>query len=275
MRSLVIIPTYNEKDNLEPLLTAVLAVAPSIRVLVVDDDSPDGTGVLAESLAVRTGRVHVLHRSGKQGLGTAYVAGFRYALTHQFDRIIQMDADFSHRPADLARLLAATETADVAIGSRNVPGGRAENWSLLRHAISKGGSLYARLVLGLPIKDCTSGFKCFRREALEAIDLDRVVSNGYGFQVEMNYLCYRQGLRLAEVPIVFPDRAVGVSKMSGDIVREAALRVWRLRRDGVSDAASTAHAARAFRPLTRPQATPASPPDPIPFQQREVEVAAR
>ncbi len=230
MRSIVIIPTYNERENLPPLVAAVLAVAFDADILVVDDNSPDGTGELAESLAASTDRVRVLHRAGKQGLGTAYIAGFKYALAHGYARIVEMDADFSHRPEDLPALLRAAEQADVVVGSRNIPGGRAENWSPLRHLISKGGSLYARTLLGLPIKDCTSGFKCFRREALQAIDLDGVVSNGYGFQVEMNYLCHRAGLRLVEVPIIFPDRTVGHSKMSSRIMREAATLVWRLRR---------------------------------------------
>ncbi len=232
MQSLVIVPTYNEIANLKPLVTAILAVDPCVHVLVVDDGSPDGTGACADEIAARTPRVRVMHRPGKLGLGTAYIAGFRYALARGYDRIVQMDADFSHRPEDLPRLLRASAQADLVVGSRNVPGGRAEHWSLLRHAISRGGSLYARLLLGLPIKDCTSGFKCFRREALAAIDLDRVASNGYGFQVEMNYLCYRMGLRLIEVPIVFPDRVAGRSKMSGPIVGEAATVVWRLRREG-------------------------------------------
>ncbi len=231
MQTLVIIPTYNERDNIEPLVRAVLAVAPALDVLVVDDNSPDGTGALAAALARETDRVRVLHRPGKGGLGAAYLAGFDYALARDYARVVEMDADFSHRPEDLPRLLRASGEADVVIGSRNVPGGRVENWSPVRNAISKGGSLYARTILGLPIRDCTGGFKCFRREALTALDLDHVRSNGFGFQVELNYLSHRAGLRIAEVPIVFPDRTRGASKMSGRIAAEAALMVLRLRLD--------------------------------------------
>ena len=229
MRSLVIMPTYNERENLPRLVPAVLDKNDSLDVLVVDDGSPDGTGEVAESLARKTGRVRVMHRSGKQGLGTAYVAGFRYALEKGYDRVVQMDADFSHRPEDLPRLLEATEFADVVVGSRNVPGGRVEDWSLLRRFVSKGGSLYSRILLGLPVKDCTSGFKCFRRRVLEAVDFAGVASNGYGFQVEMNYLCHRTKFAIAEVPIVFPDRTNGESKMSWQIFSEAAGLVWKLR----------------------------------------------
>ena len=260
MRSLVVVPTYNEGENLTPLLRAVLAVAPEADVLVVDDASPDGTGSLADALARETGRVRVLHRSGKQGLGTAYVAGFRYALARGYDRVVEMDADFSHRPADLPRLLAAAGAADVVVGSRNVPGGRIVGWSLLRHAISKGGSLYARLLLGLPLRDCTSGFKCFRREALEALDLDALKANGYAFQVEVNHACARAGLRFAEVPIVFPDRTRGRSKMSGRIALEAAWMVLRLRLGGLLE---------PRRALARRAPAPAAPP-----VRREHRVAA-
>jgi len=228
-RALVVIPTYNERDNLTRLVAALLERAPSVEVLVVDDGSPDGTGEIAEALARETGRVKVLHRAGKQGLGTAYVAGFEYALDHDYEYVIQMDADFSHRPEDLPRLLQAARFADVVIGSRDVPGGRAEDRSLARRLISKGGSFYARTLLDLPIQDCTAGFKCFRRETLEALHLDGVKSNGYGFQVEMNHLCNRAGFRIVEVPIVFPDRAAGRSKMAWGIFLEAATLVWKLR----------------------------------------------
>ena len=229
METLCIIPTYNERANLSRLIPMLLAEVPNLDVLIVDDNSPDGTGQLAETLAQAAGRVKMLHRTGKQGLGTAYVTGFTYALTRGYDYVVEMDADLSHRPEDLPRLLRAAETADVVIGSRNIPGGQIVGWSPLRRFISKGGSLYARLVLGLPIRDCTSGFKCFRRAALEALDLAALRSNGYAFQVEVNYACARAGLTLAEVPIVFPDRVQGTSKMSGRIVVEAALLVLRLR----------------------------------------------
>ena len=229
MRVLVIIPTYNERENIESLVAAVLAQDERIDVLVVDDGSPDGTGEIANKMARQSSRVHVFHRVAKQGLGTAYVAGFRYALARRYDRVVEMDADFSHRPEDLSRLIAASDDADVVVGSRNVPGGRAEGWSFLRHVVSKGGSLYARLLLGIPIKDCTSGFKCFRRAAIELLDLPALRSNGYAFQVEVNHACAQAGLRFAEVPIVFPDRARGRSKMSWHIAVEAAWLVMRLR----------------------------------------------
>jgi len=229
MRALVIIPTYNERENIQSLVQAVLAQDERIDVLVVDDGSPDSTGQIADAMAAESGRVHVIHRAGKLGLGTAYVAGFQYALAHRYDRVLEMDADYSHRPEDLPRLIAASEQADVVVGSRNVPGGRAEDWSPLRHFVSKGGSLYARLLLGIPIKDCTSGFKCFHRAAIELLDLPALRSNGYAFQVEVNHACAQAGLRFAEVPIVFPDRTRGQSKMSWRIAVEAAWLVLRLR----------------------------------------------
>lgn len=229
LKSLVIVPTFNERDNLGPLVAALLATEANLHILVVDDNSPDGTGRLAEALMLGTDRVRVLHRSGKLGLGTAYVAGFKYALAQDYDLVVEMDADFSHRPEDLPSMLHAATVADVVIGSRNVPGGRAVGWSPLRHVISKGGSLFARSVLGLPIRDCTSGFKCFRKQALALLDLDALRSNGYAFQVEVNYACARAGLRFAEAPITFPDRAHGKSKMSWKIVVEAAVTVLRLR----------------------------------------------
>jgi dolichol-phosphate mannosyltransferase len=229
MRTLVVIPTYNERENLPRLVRAVLAVDESLEVLVVDDGSPDGTGEIADELSRKHTRLHVMHREGKMGLGTAYAAGFRFALTCGYDRVVEMDADFSHRPEDLPGLLRASETADVVVGSRNIPGGRTVGWSLLRQAISKGGSLYARLILGLPIHDCTSGFKCLSRTCLELLDLDGIRSNGYAFQVEVNYACHVAGLRFAEVLIVFPDRERGASKMSWGIVVEAAWLVLCLR----------------------------------------------
>jgi dolichol-phosphate mannosyltransferase len=227
-RTIAIVPTYNESENLSRLIPTLLNQSPSLEVLVVDDASPDGTGEAAESLAERTDRVQVMHRAGKLGLGTAYLAGFRYALDHGYDCVVQMDADFSHRPEDMPRLLEAARSTDLVIGSRNVAGGRVEDWSLLRQFVSRGGSFYARTLLKLPIRDCTSGFKCWRREALQALDLASVASNGYGFQVEMNYLCHRAGFRIVEVPIVFPDRTAGRSKMSLKICLEAAMLVWKL-----------------------------------------------
>src|SRR5215218_991120 len=226
----LVLPTYNEAENLEPLVAAALENLPdSARVLVVDDNSPDGTGQIADRLAAGEARIEVLHRARKEGLGPAYVAGFRQALAAGASRILEMDSDFSHDPADLGRLLAATEKADVAIGSRYVPGGGVENWSALRQGISRGGSAYARLVLGLPIRDLTGGFKCFRREVLEAIDLDAISARGYAFQVEMTYRAVQLGFRVAEVPITFRERRAGASKMSRSIVLEAAWRVPQLR----------------------------------------------
>ena len=251
VRSLVIIPTYNERENLPSLVQEILEVDLELDILVVDDHSPDGTGVLAEALAAQTGRLLVIHRPGKLGLGTAYLDGFRYALAHDYERVVQMDADFSHRPQDLRRLLDASAGADVVVESRNVPGGQVENWSRLRHLVSQGGSLYTRLLLGLPVHDCTGGFKCFRRQALAALDLDDVRSNGFGFQVEVNYLCHRHGLRMVEVPITFPDRTAGRSKMSTGIFFEALALVWRLRRGTANETRS----ARSDRnELTRPGA---------------------
>lgn len=229
MNQLIVIPTYNERENIQPLVEAVLAVRPTIDVLVVDDGSPDGTGLVADALARKTERVHVIHRAAKQGLGTAYVAGFRFALAAGYDQVLEMDADFSHRPEDLPRMLAAAKEADVVVGSRNVPGGRALSWSPLRYAISKGGSVFARFLLAVPVYDCTSGFKCFNRKALEILDLDALRSGGFAFQVEVNYACARAGLRFAEVPIIFPDRVRGTSKMSWRIVVEAAWLVLGLR----------------------------------------------
>ena len=230
-RSLVILPTYNERENIERIVEAVLAQAADMDVLVVDDNSPDGTGELADRLAAEHDRVHVMHRSGKLGLGTAYIQGFEWGLAREYEYLFEMDADFSHEPADLLRLRAAVATGhgDVAVGSRWVPGGGTRNWSFLRTFISRGGSIYARLILGIPVEDLTSGFKCFSSRVLEALDLNSVGSNGYAFQVEMNYRCYQRGFRVVEVPIVFVDRRVGKSKMGTHIVTEAMLVVLRLR----------------------------------------------
>lgn len=229
MRAIVIVPTYNERENLPVLIPAILRQGSEFDVLVVDDGSPDGTGQVAEAMAAADGRVHVLHRDRKQGLGRAYVAGFRFGLEQAYDVMFEMDADLSHRPEDLPRLLAAIDDADVAIGSRWVPGGGTENWSLLRQSISRGGSLYARLILDLPIADLTSGFKCFRRQVIERLDLELIRSNGYAFQVEVNYACWLAGFRIREVPIIFTDRTRGQSKMNWRIVVEAALLVPKLR----------------------------------------------
>jgi dolichol-phosphate mannosyltransferase len=231
----LILPTYNEAENVGAIVAAageVLARASrgGFRVLIVDDDSPDGTGRLADELAARHEWVSVLHRTEKAGIGPAYLAGFRHALAHGAGYVMEMDSDFSHDPADLARLLAAVyEGADLALGSRYVPGGGVRNWGLLRRVVSEGGSTYARVVLGLRIKDLTGGFKCFRREVLETIQLDSVRSRGYAFQVELTYRAVQAGFRVVEVPIVFRDRERGQSKMSWRIAAEAMWLVPLLR----------------------------------------------
>lgn len=229
MRSLVIIPTYNERDNIREIVPLVLAQGERFELLIVDDNSPDGTGAIADELARGHPRVHVLHRPTKAGLGPAYVAGFRWALARDYDLIFEMDADLSHDPADLPRFVAAIATCDVVLGSRYVPGGGVSNWPLPRRLISQGGSLYARLWLGVPIRDLTGGFKCFRRQVLETLDLDTIGSGGYGFQIEMTYRAIQAGFRVREIPIVFTDRTVGRSKMSRRIFVEAMLMVPRLR----------------------------------------------
>ena len=223
----VVVPTYNEAGSL-PLLVARLAKAMNGRdweLVVVDDGSPDGTGERADRLAERYANVSVLHRRTKEGLGPAYIAGFRHALATGAERILEMDADFSHDPGDVPRLVAATDDADLALGSRYVPGGSVGNWGLARRIVSAGGSLYARMLLGLGIRDLTGGFKCYRREVLEAIDLDAIHSRGYAFQIETTYRAVRAGFRVVELPITFADREVGTSKMSRAIVLEA---VWRV-----------------------------------------------
>jgi dolichol-phosphate mannosyltransferase len=229
-RAVVCLPTYDERDNLEPMLRALGEVlGPDDRVLVIDDNSPDGTGELADRMAAELGFVDVLHRERKEGLGPAYLAGFRRALDAGAELIVEMDCDLSHDPADVPRLLAAAEDADLVLGSRYVPGGGVENWSVVRRVISYGGSLYARLLLGVRVHDLTGGFKCFRREVLEAIPLDRVRSRGYAFQIELTYRALRRGFRVREVPIRFVDREVGGSKMSRAIVLEAIWKVPLLR----------------------------------------------
>ena len=222
----LVLPTYNEAENLEPLVEAVRAkLPPSAQVLIVDDSSPDGTGEVADRLASRHENVEVLHRPHKEGLGPAYIAGFRAALAGGAGLVLEMDSDFSHDPAYLPWLLEAAKRADVVLGSRYVEGGGVSDWGPVRRAISRGGSAYARLVLGVDVRDLTGGFKCFRREVLEAIDLDQIDSRGYAFQVEVTYRAIRLGFSVVEVPIVFRERRVGSSKMDVKIVAEA---VWRL-----------------------------------------------
>ena len=228
-KTLIVVPTYNEKDNLPALLEALTAFPEQIHVLVVDDGSPDGTGDIAEEWNRRTQRVHVVRRSGKMGLGSAYVAGFRWALERDYERIFEMDADFSHDPKYVLGMLDASENADVVIGSRYLTGVNVVNWPMSRLLLSWFANKYAKFVSGLPVHDCTAGFKCFRREVLEKIDLDRIAASGYGFQIELHYKAWKKGFRLSEVPIVFVDRRAGSSKMSGLIIREALLLVLRLR----------------------------------------------
>ena len=225
----MVIPTYNERDNLERLARQILSQDPAIHLLVVDDNSPDGTGALADRLAAETSRVSVLHRAGKLGLGSAYREGFRLALGMGADFVVQMDADFSHDPSILPVFFESMREHDLVIGSRYLNGVSVVNWPLRRLMLSYFASVYTRVITGLKISDCTSGFKCFRRSALEAIDLGRVRSDGYSFQIEMNYRCVERGFRVAEVPIIFIDRHAGSSKMSKRIVREAVLMVWKLR----------------------------------------------
>jgi dolichol-phosphate mannosyltransferase len=228
--ALVIVPTYNEVNNLRLILPQILEQDARIEILVVDDNSPDGTGNLADEIAAREPRVHVLHRPSKLGLGTAYRAGFRWALERAYEYVLEMDADFSHDPKHIPQFLAAAETADLVLGSRYL-GGRVTvvNWPMPRLLLSYFANIYARIVTGVRLHDATGGFKCFRRRVLEAIDLDAIESNGYAFQIEMSVRAARRGFRITEIPIVFVDRTDGVSKMSGVIVREAVWVVWRLR----------------------------------------------
>ena len=228
-RYLVCVPTYNERANLPLIVPAILAQDPRLEVLVIDDGSPDGTGDLADELATADPRVNVLHRSAKQGLGRAYLAGFEWGLERGYDFIFEMDADFSHDPAFLPRFIEAIRSADIVIGSRYKQGVNVINWPISRLLLSLGANQYARVVTGLPITDSTGGFKCFRRKVLEAIDFGRVRSNGYAFQIEMSYRAWRKGFTLVEIPIVFTDRVEGHSKMSRRIVREAIWMVWSLR----------------------------------------------
>jgi dolichol-phosphate mannosyltransferase len=229
--TVVMIPTFNEADNIERIVRAVLSAAP-VDVMVIDDGSPDGTGQIADALAKESPRVTVLHRTEKLGLGRAYLAGMRVALDRGYQKICEMDADFSHPPAVLSSLLAAAKDADIVLGSRNIKGGGTENWPFYRKLISKGGSLYARLILGVSVRDLTGGFKVFDRKVLEAIDLERIGSNGYAFQIEMTYRALQKGFSVREVPFVFVERASGVSKMSKRIVLEAVVICPKLRLNG-------------------------------------------
>lgn len=234
-RGLVIVPTYNESENITRIVPKILAQDPRLEVLVVDDNSPDGTGALVDEMAAAEPRIHVLHRAGKEGLGRAYLAGFKWALAHKYDLVFEMDADFSHDPAHLPEFLAAIANADLVLGSRYRDGKvTVVNWPMTRLMLSYGANIYARAITGLRLWDGTGGFKCFRRHVLEAIPLDQVRSNGYAFQIEMSFRAWKRGFRIAEIPIVFHDRTEGESKMSKGIVREAVLMVWRLRWWGIT-----------------------------------------
>jgi len=229
-RALVVIPTYNERANIERIIPAVLAQDERLEVLVVDDGSPDGTGEIVDSIAASNSKVHAIHRAGKLGLGTAYLAGFKWAIEQNYDFVFEMDADFSHDPVHLPQFLHAIRDADLVLGSRYRKGKvTVVNWPMTRLMLSYGANLYARVVTGLPLDDCTGGFKCFRRSVLEAVNLDSVRSNGYAFQIEMSFRAWQNGFRIVEIPIVFVDRTEGESKMSKKIIREAVWMVWRLR----------------------------------------------
>lgn len=229
MKSLVIIPTYNEIDNIERIIEKVLPQHESIEMLIVDDNSPDGTGDKVLEIMKDNPKVHILQRQGKMGLGSAYVAGFKYAIANEYDFVIEMDADFSHNPNDVPRLLKAIEHNDLVIGSRYVQGVNVVNWPMSRLLLSYFASYYVKIITGMKVDDPTGGFKCFRRTVLETIDFNEIMSDGYSFQVEMNYRVYKKGLRVKEIPIVFYERRDGQSKMSKHIVWEAIWMVWRLR----------------------------------------------
>ena len=229
-KALIVVPTYNERDNVEDIAGRLLATLSDADLLFVDDNSPDGTGQLLDEMAGKQPRIHVLHRSGKLGLGTAYIAGFRWGLARSYEYLFEFDADGSHDPKYLPHMLALAEgSADVVVGSRNVPGGGTVNWGIGRKIISRGGSLYARTILGIDVHDVTAGYICWRRRVLEALDLDGISSNGYSFQIEMKYRAIQKGFKVVETPIVFVDRRVGQSKMNRAIVAEALLKVWSLR----------------------------------------------
>jgi len=229
MKTLVIIPTYNERENIEKIVPLAIEKDPSIHVLIVDDNSPDGTGQIADSMSKENDRLFVIHRPNKSGLGTAYITGFKFALQRSYDYIFEMDSDFSHDPKYIPHFLEAIKDADLILGSRYISGVNVINWPMSRLLLSYYANVYSRVITGLPVKDATGGFKCYRREVLEAIDLDKVKSNGYSFQIEMSFRAWKKGFRIKEVPIVFEDRRAGQSKMSKKIVREAVWMVWRLR----------------------------------------------
>ncbi len=230
MDTLIIVPTYNEKENIRELIEAVLGLGLDIEMLIIDDNSPDGTGEIVDAIAEAEPRVHVIHREGKLGLGSAYITGFKWALANtDAKHIFEMDADFSHNPSSIPTFLKEIRDHDLVIGSRYLSGITVVNWPLSRLILSCGANIYTRIVTGLPLKDSTGGFKCFRREVLKELPLDTIRSDGYSFQIEMNFFCWKKGFRIKEIPIIFEDRRVGISKMSRRIIWEAAFMVWRLR----------------------------------------------
>lgn len=228
-KTLVVTPTYNEAENIERLIAEVLSKGNDIHILVVDDNSPDGTAEIVQRLRENDSRIHLIQRAGKMGLGTAYVEGFRYALSQRYDYVIEMDADFSHNPSEIPMFLERMLECDLVLGSRYTNGVRVVNWPIRRLILSYGANLYTRIITNMPVSDATSGFKCFKRSVLEAINLDGIRSNGYAFQIEMTFLAWKKGFRICEIPIVFVDRRSGISKMSKKIVYEAALLVWKLK----------------------------------------------
>jgi dolichol-phosphate mannosyltransferase len=228
-KTLIVTPTYDEADNIERFINEILAKGPDIESLIVDDNSPDGTGDIVARIQAANPRVHLIRRPSKMGLGTAYVEGFKYAISKKFDYIFEMDADFSHSPDEIPKFLQKIAGCDLVIGSRYTNGVRVLNWPIRRLILSYGANVYTRLVTGLPVKDATGGFKCFRRSILEAIDLDKIHSNGYAFQIEMNFKAWSKGFKVCEHPIIFMDRTSGVSKMSKKIVYEAIFMVWKLK----------------------------------------------
>ncbi|MGB9771430.1 MAG: polyprenol monophosphomannose synthase [Candidatus Kapaibacteriota bacterium] len=229
MKAIVIIPTYNEAENIEKLINKIFSIIPDINILIVDDNSPDGTAAIVEKIMQNDSRLHLIKRPGKMGLGTAYIDGFKYALSKGFEAIFEMDADFSHNPEDLPRFLEALQDADLVIGSRYLTGVNVINWPLRRLILSYFANIYTRIITGMPIKDATGGFKCFRASALRQINLDNIKTNGYGFQIEMNFRIWAKGFKVKEIPIVFVDRMNGVSKMNKKIILEAVLLVWKLK----------------------------------------------
>lgn len=275
-QTLVVVPTYNERENLLPLADRLLALPVPVDLLVVDDNSPDGTGKLADELAARQPTIHVLHRKEKSGLGRAYIAGFKWALERGYEYVFELDGDFSHNPDDIPMFLEAAKNADLVLGSRYLNGIRVINWPLSRLMLSKGAAKYVRIITGMRITDPTGGYKCFTQRALQAINLQQINSNGYSFQIEMTHRLWRQGMRIVEVPIIFTERAQGHSKMAGHIIREAFFMVWRLwfqnklrRRPAVPPPPPPPPAApKAEQPSPPKRQEPASPKSLEPLKER-------